>query len=458
MSNVLYNSNSFPGTFKGQRLQLHDVRWLIKDHFVGGYYEYNFRKQNYWQDSLYLEDVFNLRTTNYGLKAGIGFKGGSVVLAGGNQRQLQEGEGTFQTNYDYLNLTISGVLFKKLFLSVNAFGGKLSNLNGTRQTALVATTQGNIQYKTFGATFRFDQGPYYYQEFVSWMQKKEHYQKVIFSPFAEVQLFKKALSARIQANYASTLPADVSSTSVLGNINYATRDYDFNINGIVPLGGGTGNQAYLNAAFRMRIKAPFVPVRKYYNLTLVLFKDVNSNGVKDAGEEPVAGQTLSLNGDLFVSDGSGLVVYKNTEKGTYKADFGFSSKLKGWMPHEGTIQYFELSGNRTIAVPYKVSRILSGELLVEKDSLSNTSFNPGNIKVTATGEKGEVYSTLTDENGEFYFNLPAGNYVVTLSEVAFSDQFRPVAFSQPADLVNNQNKQLYFEIKQKRRQINIKRK
>jgi hypothetical protein len=78
--------------------------------------------------------------------------------------------------------------------------------------------------------------------------------------------------------------------------------------------------------------------------------------------------------------------------------------------------------------------------------------------VTAVGEKEENYSTLTDENGEFYFNLPSGNYVITLSEVAFGDQFRPVQFSQAADLLSNESKTLYFEIKQKRRQINIKKK
>ena len=109
-------------------------------------------------------------------------------------------------------------------------------------------------------------------------------------------------------------------------------------------------------------------------------------------------------------------------------------------------------------VPYKVSRILSGKLLVEADELSNTPFNPAKIKVSASDENGEVYSTLTDDKGEFHFNLPSGNYVVSLSEIAFGDQFRPVQFSQTADLRSNQVKNIYFEIKQKRRQINIKRK
>src|SRR5690606_3809827 len=111
MSNVLYNSNSYPGTFKGQRVQQHDVRWLLGNHFAGSYYEYNYRKQSYWQDSLFLENVFNGRTTNYGVKGGVTLKGTSVVLAAGNQRQIKDGEGTYQTNYDYLNLNLATVLF-----------------------------------------------------------------------------------------------------------------------------------------------------------------------------------------------------------------------------------------------------------------------------------------------------------------------------------------------------------
>jgi hypothetical protein len=208
----------------------------------------------------------------------------------------------------------------------------------------------------------------------------------------------------------------------------------------------------------MRIKAPFVAVRKYYNLKLVLFRDENGNSTKDAGEATVPGQTLSLNGDLFVSDSEGIVWYKNTEKGIYKADFGYSSKLKGWMPSGGTTQNYEVFGNRTIEVPYKISRLLQGYLRVEKDSLSNITFNPHNIKVTATGTKGEVFATLTDENGEFYFNLPTGIYIISLAESAFSEQFRPVQFSQQADLVNNQTKTMYFDVKQKKRQMNIKKK
>jgi hypothetical protein len=458
LSNVLVNSNGFPGLFKGQRLQMHDLRWLLGNKFIGGYYEYNYREQNYWLDTVLINDAFNIKTSNVGIRTGISFSGNNIILSCGNQKQLQEGINAYQTTYDYLSLNFSSFIAKKIYLNITSFAGNLSALNQSEKVT-VTSNQGSLQYKGFGASFRFDKGPYYYQEYGDYLATHGDYERLIFSPYAELHLLKKSLNVRIQGNYARTMPADVTSSNVLANITYSNpRGYDFNINGILPVGESAGNSPYLSVALRMRLVTPFLAVRKYYNLKLVLFKDKNSNGTRDDGEEPVAGQTLSLNGDLFVSDGDGMVIYKNTEKGVYKADFGYSSKLKGWTPSNGTTQSFDLTGNKSIPVPYKVSHVLNGKLILEKDSLSTIQFNPANIKVTAKGESGANYSTLTDDKGEFYFNLPAGNYIVSLSEAAFSDQFRPVETSQTADLIRNESKTLYFEIKQKRRQINIKKK
>jgi predicted heme/steroid binding protein len=88
------------------------------------------------------------------------------------------------------------------------------------------------------------------------------------------------------------------------------------------------------------------------------------------------------------------------------------------------------------------------------------SFKLSNIKVTARiVNKADTieYSTLTSENGEFYFNLPGGVYTVSLSQVAFDDNFRPTEFSQQVDLAINNEKTIYFYIKQRKRSINIKK-
>src|SRR5690606_27460549 len=150
----------------------------------------------------------------------------------------------------------------------------------------------------------------------------------------------------------------------------------------------------------VRLHTPFIPVRKYYTLKLMLYKDGNTNGRWDPGEEPVIGQTLAINGTMFVSDERGFVIFKNIDKGDYKTDFGYSSKIRGWIPNGGTIQHFTVNGNESIRVPYKISRVLQGKLSLNADENSNLSFNLANIKVSATSLLDTItYSTITDQNG-----------------------------------------------------------
>jgi hypothetical protein len=363
---------------------------------------------------------------------------------------------------------VSVLLFKQLFLSVNTYLGR-GTLKGFEadSSVNVSSTQGNMQFKFLGFSGRYDNGPYYYNEYINYLKKPARYSNIIFSPFVDLKLMQGTLNIRTQFNYAKSLPDNVENSTALANISYSNllRGFDINLNSIVPINQPNGNP-YVNLSFRMRLHAPFVAIRKYYNLKMLLFKDVNGNGQYDAGEEPIKEQTISLrqekaDGDvIFVTDEKGEARYTNITTGNFKANFGMNSRMKGWIPSSGIIQTFQVSGNRTIYVPYKMSKVLEGKLRVTVDSLSNTKFNPANIRVEAISDDSTatVYSTLTEENGEFYFNLPAGNYTIKLGEAAFDENFQPVEPSQRADMLHNDTKTIYFEIKQKRRAINIRKK
>lgn len=463
-SEVLYNSNSYPGLFKGQRMQTHDVHANYKNFSAGGYYEYNFRAQNFYIDTSYFSNVFNLRTTNYGGRLGMSFKGGNLTLSTGRQIQLQSADTSYNPEYlfTYANLSTSASFFKKLFLTLSTYYGR-GELKGNEANTRVwvNSNQGSLQYDFIGVSARYDNGPYFYHDYLKYLQDPTaEYQRLVISPYAQFNLFKRALSFRSQYNYAKVLPDNVETASVLGNLVYNNykKGFDINISGIVPI-NQKEVQPYVNASLRVRIHTPFVIVRKYYTLRLQLFKDSNANGKKDAGEEAIEGQTIALNGDMFVSDNNGNIVYRNIIKADYKADFGYSSKVKGWVPTGGTIQYFAVTGNKTVAIPFKKSKILNGKINLVKDRNSNEDFKLGNLKVTAIGlDTAMSYSTLTNADGEFYFNLPAGKYTVTLNEAAFGDKFKPTEYAQTADLLNNDEKTIYFEIKEKRRKINIRKK
>jgi len=463
LSTVGLNSNAFPGIYKGQRQHVHEVRHLFGTAFVGAYYENQFRKQNIYIDTNFFADVFSIRTNNYGLRYGKSFKTTNMTWSVGQQIQEQPTDlvGSRQYFFTYVNLNMSATIRKKLIFMTNSFLGYGALDKPFTSPLLVNSNQSSLQYGNYGVSLRYDIGPYYYHEFVLYNTTKAKYNRLIVSPYVDFSFASKAFHIRTQLNYSNSKPAGTEILNLMGNVGYMNimKGYDFNISGILPIKQVNANP-YFNASFRMRIHVPFVIAREYYNLKLILFKDKNGDGRMDAGEEPIHDQTLAINNTLFVTNESGQALFKNVSKGLYKADFGYSSKLKGWIPVGGTMQTFEISGNRTYYVPYKKSKVIQGKITVTLDENSNLSFKPGNIKITATSGVDSLisYSTLSDENGEFYFNVPDGNYLVTLSPLAFDENFQPVQFSQTADMIHNDEKTLYFEIRQKKRGINIRKK
>ncbi|WP_276132398.1 carboxypeptidase-like regulatory domain-containing protein [Polluticoccus soli] len=463
VSNVSNYSNSFPGIYKGQRLQIHDVRVFHNSSFMGGYYEYTFRKQNYFLDDSLYSDVFNLRTKNYGVRVGHNMKKANFILSAGRQEQEQPTDEpnnpVFQ--FTYLNLNVSTSPIEGLFFSTNSYIGHGSLANTSGNKVLINSNQASAQYKNAGLTLRYDVGPYYYHEYIAYLKNPEKFQRVILSPYVDANFFNRALSMRAQFNYAKTVPNFNEVSNILTSVQYSNylRGVDFSVSGIIPV-QQRNTQPFINASVRFRLHAPFIAVRKYYDARIILFKDENGNGRQDSGEDAIAGQMLSVNNNLFVTNLDGHAIFKNISAGTYKLDLGYASKVKGWIPVGGTIQQFDIQGNKNIYVPYKAGKTIEGKLTLTVDSNSALSYSLANIRVTATtGEDGsQTYSTITDANGEFHFSLPDGNYLVKLNEGAFDDNFRPTQLAQRVDLINNQDKTLYFEIKQKKRGINIRKK
>jgi hypothetical protein len=459
-SSVLYNSNAYAGTFKGQRSQNHDVRVVMGRFLLGGFYEYSLRKQTYFDDTVLVNEAFNTETHNYGARAGYSHKATSVLISGGRQTQRLATDGASTvTTYDYLSLNNTFWFGHKAFINLSCYGALGTATGYTGKKVPVTSSQATIQYKLLGVAARYDNGPFYYTEFVSYINKPEKYERIMVSPYLEASLMKKQLNVRAQYNYTQTSPSGAPVTSVVMNVAYTNlqKGYDFNVNGVVPAGKSEHNTStYVNASFRMRLHPPCVAVKKYHSAKIVLFKDENSNGIMDKGEQPVEGQMLSLNGNMFISDENGTIQYKNTADTILKADMGYTGKIKGWAPVAGSLQTF--AGQGTQYVPFRKAKVLSGSVSVQKDEKSNLKFSVARIKVIVKGTDNATYSTITDENGEFFFNLPSDNYIVSLSEAAFDENFRPVEFSQIADLNNNQEKTVYFEVKQKKRTMNINKK
>lgn len=465
LSTLQLNSNAYPGIFKGQRLQNHDLRAKFGKVFFGGFYETSLRKANFYQDTTYFSDVFNLKTETYGARAGVGFKSTNLMLSAANQLQINSDTGVHaQYRFQYLNLNASVSPFKHFFLTINSYYG-VGTIPGSESTTAVTinSNQASMQYRWISVAARYDDGPYYYHEYIAYLKNPEEYKRIIIGPALDLSLFKKTLNIRSQLNYAKTIPGNTETSNLLTNIMYTSNKhgFDFAVIGILPIKQVQATP-YVSASVRVRLHTPFVAIRKYYNMKLVLFKDANNDGEMNPGEEPIEGQMLAIKGSRFITDDRGIALFKNVDKSEegYKVDFGFASKIRGWVPSGGPVQTMKLTGNKTFFIPYKASKILNGQLRLEIDDKSNLTFKLSNIKVTAkivSQADTITYSTLTQENGEFYFNLPGGMYTIELSPLAFDDNFRPTSFTQQADLINNSEKMIYFDIKQRKRSINIKK-
>jgi len=69
----------------------------------------------------------------------------------------------------------------------------------------------------------------------------------------------------------------------------------------------------------------------------------------------------------------------------------------------------------------------------------------------------ERFSTLTTENGKFFINLPQDTYKVRISSNVFDEDFRLLSDTFNADLLHKNSEHLIFEVRERKRQINIRK-
>jgi len=462
-STIVNNSNSFAGISRGQRTQSHDMRIVNGNFFSGLFYENSYNKQNNFFDSILIKDIFNISTNSYGLKFGWSAKNKLLFVTLGNQKQTQTGEGdNFQTNYKYLNLTSSLKLARKFSMNFSSYAGLGSVESKGLNNVFSFSTQGTLVYAFCGLNYQYARGPFFYNDFVNYLKNAKVTEHIIASPYIDINLYKSAFSGRVQFNYSTNTGLAEPVSTFLMNLGYNNvhKGYEFHLTGSLPTNmNSSSSQPNITATMRCRIVAPCPVIKKYNTIKLFLFKDANNDGIRQDDEEPIAGQTIAINGNLFISDEEGMIVYKNVNSGEFKLDMGYTSKVKGWSPSAGNIQQIIVDDHNVVKeVPYRKSRVLEGSLKVIIDSNSGMRFSPGNIKVTVTTSGSSVYTTLTDDLGNFSFNLPEGVYTVSLNPASFDEYFRPAEMSKTVDLSVNESKKVYFEIRQKKRQINIRKK
>lgn len=456
-TNTSLSQGEFPGSNKGLITSFNELRFVEKNKYVGLIMDYNHRILTSI-DSAADYRFFAGRTREVGVRAGINLKRGYFNVTASVINQKRDSISKMHLISRKLNIYTSIPLGKtgNFTLSTNILKNIPSRGISSRE---FYTYNGfaSVQARSVGAVVSYEQGPGIYFDPISFSSRNIDNSKYQFSPFIEKNLFNSVLNVRLQGDYQYNRNLGGSSISARGDISLDLKRHGMSVRvyGAKDIKTGLFKQDFLNLSIRKSFNVPLLGMKKYRSLKVVMFKDKNNNDVYDAEDEPVQKADFSINDQHFNTNTKGEAQYKNIPKGDYTIALGQVTGLTGWIAKNGYEQKIEIADDKALYIPFKESKFLAGKLNLVKDTYSNEGFNPGNIRVMAVNSKGETYNTLTNEKGEFSFNLPSDTYIVQINSNVFNDTFRVLQESFNADLLNNQKEEIVFEVRERKRQINI---
>lgn len=452
------SSKTFPGLERGVTRSSDEIRFISNHLFFGGIAEYNSRSVSI-PDSNRLISLFGGKTTEYGLRTGFSKGRNNITLTGSVVNQLQDSLTNVPFRSDKLSLSASFGFFKSLNLSFSgsiykSFAENSSFIKPINAAAIFGTIQNNQN----GINFRLDDGPLYYSDLSNYVRSGLKTNRLQVAPYVEQFFFKSALDTRMELDYIDDITNNQKSFSPRVDVylNLLKSGLSIHFYGNHNFGNLTNTNS-LNLSIRKTFDLPLLGLQKYSSLKVILYKDNNSSNVYDQGDDPIANASIRIGEQYFTTNNKGEAYYRNIKTGVYAIDLGEVANLKGWIPKKGYKQQINFDKSQEWCIGYEKSRFLAGKLNLVKDPLSKLEFSPSNIRITAISSKGESYSTLTDESGNFFLNLPADTYLVQINTNIFTDDFRILKQTLNADLNNKTNENLVFEVRERKRAINIRK-
>ncbi|SJZ42627.1 hypothetical protein SAMN04488128_101158 [Chitinophaga eiseniae] len=455
---VQYYSDYFPGLNKGLMYHFHDFSWKFGNNALGAFYQYNRSGVNTLRDTVYSSDAFKFNIAKYGLKYSHGFTNGSFSLSGGLLRQSIALGGTMP-DYIFGEMYVRQQAGKKFSFYLNSISGYNGSYGTDKKAVLLTNTNMSLAYRFFGLKGNYMQQPVFDQ--TSEKNFLRYIQTMLAGPYMTFTLWKK-VRTNVYYNFSKSLYDDRVYHQVGGSVMYSNsrKGIDLSASAMVPLESGslTPNglsEKYVSISMTKKFNVPLIFRKKYFTLNLLPFFDVNANGTKEAGEQLIPNLQININSIPFISDERGAISYRNVTPGNYKLDFGSANNVRGVVPASGLFQTVPVNKDRTVFIPFKRSRVITGRIVISSDSLAKSNFPRSNIKVIATDSTGMLYSTLTDDMGSYFLNVPAGKYAVSLNPEAFNDKIRPRVMSCSVDVGLRLEGTADFEIVDKSRIVRM---
>ncbi len=236
---------------------------------------------------------------------------------------------------------------------------------------------------------------------------------------------------------------------------------------------------YNNTYFELRVQKKFgfnQPRIKYYDLKIVFFKDLDSDGIKSKDEPGIENvlakididhtindsleQNSTGEGGFFavelLSDIKGVVEYDNIPGGFYMVKYFSLGKMSGNFTSSKSNERIIMDQDKTVYIPFVENNKIFGSVILNRSKLSNLgNISPANIKITATDSKGNVYSTLTDKNGNFILYVPTvDKYKIHMNNIYY-EHFNLEQNNFTVELNGYKQFEINFILNEKRRRINF---
>lgn len=320
------------------------------------------------------------------------------------------------------------------------------NRAGTKQNFISARFTGAYSHDFLGVSMVYQRGPFYLTDAIS--QAPGQYEYFSIGPIVNLKDFDH----KIDASFA-------------GYINYNRYLSGWNLVTSTTVNYKPGKtwllhgQLLYSRVFQTNVYSTRVGITKEFRtrktigglVKLRAFGDRNANGYKDEREAYLRGMTLDMNGNVAYTNDKGMVTYKHVPRGeqTIRLLNG-----KGWYM-QGPMISDEAERKQIIDIPLVRSGILKGKVKVMKNKYDTKPFNPEGIKVIIRDTLNNEYKTYLDAFGTFSISLPVNSYTVDVEQVL--EQFKVTNPGQKADIKENENTELEFELIDNNRTIDIKK-
>jgi hypothetical protein len=391
-------------------------------------------------------------------------------------------------NIDYQQRTTRSFIFY-----ATAIGGYIDAKEYNMPEFFVASLRGTIRYKLLSLNLRYYYGPYFTREQVEFVQNELNPQRIFINFLYDYWFPNNQTLIRMTANYNNNIlykrallsmrPEVFHYTKNGFRLSLYTRLVYFSQGDMIDINSPTGEDidetaqaTNFEVGFGIRKNIGFpISFKKYYDLKVIVYKDINGNGKRDLDEPGVYDVMLNIkkidsniletdelyleNKDIqTITNKKGLAVFNNLEMGNYIL---VSTPVNNENSFSNSKQFrIEHTHDREIEIAMSRGAKLSGSIFLEREKFANENKNVilTNIRVTAMDSSGNTFSTLTNANGQFNMFLPAGNYDIIVNQGVLGKRFEFVQNKISVHINNNvSNYNISFYVREKQRKINIKK-